>query len=67
MACAVALTSDTYSAVESDGVATVCVLLLGQPTIDVSVLLETVPGSGSATGSLLLHIFITVYSVVHGV
>ena len=63
MACAIALTSETYSALEGDGVATVCVLLLGQPTIDVSVLLSTVPGS--ATGLLLTYtVWCTVFSTL---
>ena len=49
--CAIALSSESYTAVEGDGVATVCLLLLGEPATDVSVLLETVPGSGTATGA----------------
>ena len=48
--CAIAFATPTYTAVESDGVAQVCLMLFGQPDMDVSVDLETVPGSGSATG-----------------
>ena len=39
-----------YSALEGDGVVTVCLQLIGQSSVDVSVQLETVAGSGTATG-----------------
>ena len=41
---------EEYSALEGDGVVTVCLQLIGQSSVDVSVQLETVAGSGTATG-----------------
>ena len=51
MVCAIRLTSETFTAAEGDGAATVCVEMLGaQLFVDVSVQLETVAGVGTATG-----------------
>ena len=49
--CFIALSSTTFSAYEDDGVVTICLDLLSRDVaVDVSVQLETVTGSGTATG-----------------
>ena len=49
--CFIALSSTTFSAFEDEGVVTICLDLLSRDiAVDVSVQLETVTGSGTATG-----------------
>ena len=54
VSCGIALTSVTYMAIEGEGFASVCVQLFGQTPVDVSVQLNTVTGSGTATGTKTL-------------
>ena len=48
--CGIVLSSTTYTGIEGEGLATVCLQLLGETSVDISVQLDTVNGSGTATG-----------------